>query len=125
LQSGKAVFIYEDPGVPPIPPPVLCNTSSSHSVIYAEIFAATLSFERTSLLGSLSKGLTGSLEPRGQKPGEEGRIVSIVHVSGILICKRAGENFGLVFNELRVFGGFRALDNLGLRAGSTLGFDLA
>ena len=45
--------------------------------------------------------------------------------SEILICKRAGENFGLVFNELRVFGGFRALDNLGLRAGSTLGFDLA
>ncbi len=48
-------------------------------------------------------------------------MVLIVRYSGELICKVEPRNFRIVFNELRGLGGFRALDNLGLGAGSIPG----
>ena len=95
-------------------PPRILYTSGLYSVIYADIFAATYSWRRSSLQNSLSNRLTGGLEPRGQKPGEEGRIVSIVRFSGLLICKSAPRNFRLVFNELMGLAGFWALDRSGV-----------
>ena len=65
------------------------------------------------------------MEPGEPKPDEEYPFVVIVRFSGILICKSAPRKFRLVFNELRGWGGFQALDNLGLSAGSILGFAMA